>query len=268
LPFYQDSIVAKVLRVADAPTLKRKSMLRRKNVEQLAASSVSSGAAMFGQYDTQDKTDNRDSRPPRAAPRPQPVYSDEPAPANSAPVASTSARRPAPAAPSPKPTAISSSAPAPARDILDFESSTPGGGSSSNKSTGAVPASATPADVDDILDFGSGPSTSSATPAAAQPKGNISDANLAAMMDLDGAPTLSRSELKATKEAKINEQVQKAAEEKQEVWCGDVIPLLYLLWCDNNFSMFIRSGTAERIKSRRTSTQRGFNTTRSCWYVL
>jgi hypothetical protein len=204
LPFYQDSIMAKVLRAADAPTLKRKTVLRRKNMENFASTISNGGAAIFSKPAVNDappvppkKPESRPSSTGSTAKQPErrEVYTDE-APA----AAPASAPTPKQAAPSPA--AKPAPAPAAQADILDFESSP----------RAPAPVSAP---VSDMLDFDDAPAPASA--AAPSTPANISSANLEAMMDLDGTPTLSRAELKAGREDKINDQVQKAVEEKREV---------------------------------------------------
>lgn len=222
LPFYQDSIMAKVLRTNEAITLKRKTVLRRKNMENHSASIVNGGAAVFSRAPESSAAPAPAPRKPETRPvsaKPtvdRTVYSDEtpsappapapkqaPRPASAPGPKPTPAPKPTAAAPAPTPAPVA----APVKDMLgdDFEASV------SSKAS-AKPASSS-APTEDILDFGDGPA-----PAAAKPTSQkSSNADLASMMDLDGAPTLSRAELKANKDDKINSQVQKALEEKQEV---------------------------------------------------
>jgi len=217
LPIYQDSIMAKVLRADQAPTLKRRSMLRRKNMETFGSSIVNGGAAVFSRP-------AHEVQPPAAVPKKaeRPTSSGSAgtnSPAKFQPTtssAATSAKQaPAPASvPKPKSsTAVASSATSPP-DILDFEAS---GGNSAKSAGGAPTASAaTPVSPPaDILDFGDSVDTSSDS-ARLNASAKVSSSNLEAMMDLDGAPTLSRAELKASRESKINDQVQKAVAEKLE----------------------------------------------------
>lgn len=212
LPFYQDFIMAKILRAADVPTLRRKSVLRRKNMEAISASIVTGGAAMFAKHSNETpaappKKPERTAAPPNVPPKPQQdrtVYTDE---------APQSSPRPA-AAPSPSPRPAPASA---SPDILDFEPTNPMTSSSAKAaSAAAAPKPAAAAPVDDILDFDSGPAA--AAPASAK----VSSANLAAMMDLDPTPTLNRAELKANREAEIDDRVQKAVDEKLEVSIGQL----------------------------------------------
>jgi hypothetical protein len=232
LPFYQDSIMAKVLRAADAPTLKRKTVLRRKNMENFASSISNGGAAIFSKQSANDappvppkKQDSSrlSSTASAAKQQDRTAYTDDAPPSASAPTpAPRQAPTPAPRqAPAPSPIAKPAPSPAAAQaDILDFEPSTstsaPAASSAKSASSAASP-KPTPvsAPVSDMLDFDDGPAAVAA-PAPSTPA-NISSANLEAMMDLDSAPTLSRAELKAGREDKINDQVQKAVDEKREV---------------------------------------------------
>lgn len=220
LPFYQDSIMAKVLRTNEAITLKRKTLLRRKNMENFSSSIVNGGAAVFSRPVESTATAaaprKTEVRPVSVKPSvDRSVYSDE-HPAAGAPPAPKQAPRPVSApgpkpTPAPKPVPVAAPAPAaPVKDMLsdDFEAST---------STKAAAKSSAPssAPVDDILDFDEGPAP--APSAAKSTSQKSSNANLESMMDLDGAPSLSRAELKANRDDKINTQVQKALDEKQEV---------------------------------------------------
>lgn len=231
LPFYQDSIMAKVLRTNEAITLKRKTILRRKNMENYSIGNVNGGAAVFSRPVDSAST----SAPPARRPETRPVstkqpparevYTDEPA-TTSAPAAPKPAPKPATApkpTPAPKPVPAASATPAsapppvpaaappaaPVRDMLDddFQPST------SAKASAKPAASPVAAPVEDMLGFDDAP----VQPRSAGASQKSSNVDLASLAGLDGGPSLSRAELKANKDDKINNQVQKALEEKQEV---------------------------------------------------
>lgn len=232
LPFYQDSIMAKVLRTNEAITLKRKTVLRRKNMENYSIGAVNGGAAVFSR-----PAESANAPPPRKPetrpvstkqPPAREVYTDEPV-AASAPPAPKPAPKPATApkpTPAPKPTAAAPAAPAsappsvpvvappaataaPVRDMLDddFQPST------SAKASPKPSPSPVTAPVEDMLGFDDGP----VPPRSAGASQKSSNIDLESLAGLDGGPSLSRAELKANKDDKINNQVQKALEEKQEV---------------------------------------------------
>lgn len=231
LPFYQDSIMAKVLRTDEAITLKRKTVLRRKNMENLSGSIVTGGAAVFSKPEPSPTAPaplprRQESRPvSSSSPKP---YTDETAstkpppvpvkqaPAKQAPPKPALAPKPAPAAKSVPPPVSAPEpalAPTPVKDMLgdDFEASAPSPNTSTKAGAKSAPSSAP---VEDMLDFGDGPAPTVA--ASKNTSQKSSNADLASMMDLDGTPTMSRAELKANKDEKINNQVQKALEEKME----------------------------------------------------
>lgn len=246
LPFYKESIMAKVLRTAEAPSLKRKAVLRRKNMEHMAATIVNGGAASFSK--STEPAAGASSRLPEKRPQSQPtstantsggsknqyernVYPSE-ADATPVPPAKTSGKaapptkpKPAPASkPAAKPAATPAappSAPSPTAaspDILDFDEST--ADSSSSKHSTAAQGKATPvsaAPVSDMMDFEEGPAPQQSQHAQQSGSQKHSNSDLDSMIDLDGAPQMSRAELKATREDKINEQVQKVLDEKLEV---------------------------------------------------
>lgn len=233
LPFYQDSIMAKVLRTNEAITLKRKTLLRRKNVESLAGNLVNGGAAVFSRAPdapaavSAAPTRKSEARPISGNPKP---YSDEPSFSNPPSVSAKQATaqkpvvapKPTPApkpaapavAPAPVPAAVPAAPTPPVKDMLsdDFESSV-----SVSSKAAAKPVPVTVATEEDILDFGEGPASSSAPSKSLPGSQKVSSSNLNSFQDMDGAPTLSRAELKANKDDQINSQVQKALEEKQEV---------------------------------------------------
>ena len=217
LPFYQESIMAKVLRTDEALTLKRKSVLRRKNMEALSSNIVNGGAATFSRgADVPPAAPKRPERPSSTSSvsknaYEREVYSDEPP--TSASSSSTSAKQtPASVPKPPKPDSQ--------KNTQNFDTDQPSQSSAkhvSAASSAKIPAPSVP--VSDILDFDDGPAPSPTPSAASAGMGSakVSNANLDAMMDLDSTPTPNRAELKASKAEKINDQVKKALEEKQEV---------------------------------------------------
>jgi hypothetical protein len=242
LPFYQDIIMAKILRVTDAATLRRKSVLRRKNMEHIASAAFSAGPGVFAKQSaplpkSQPGTANT-APSPRAAP-----YSDSapnnsgaaPAKPASAPQATTNTAPKAPPAP-PKPAAKPAAKPVSAATPPTPPSPSPAAAAAAAESlmdfvgTSSAKTPTTTEAVPDMMNFGS--SSSSAAPSAAPsassqpkkvtPKSSSGDfaatPSSSSMLDLDESTgELNRAELRANKEDKINSQVQKALEEKLEV---------------------------------------------------
>lgn len=232
LPFYKDSIMAKVLRTAEAPTLRRKAVLRRKNMEHLAATIVNGGAAAFSKSAEPAAAPAAPVRKAERKPESQPagassnggsknqydrnVYASDgdaapTPPANSSAKQAQAPPKPAPAA---KPAASPAPAPAPAPaaaspDILDFEPTSPS--SSSQSAPAKAPISAP---VSDMMDFDEGPAPQQVTTPGSR---NVPSSEMSFEIDIDSAPQVSRAELQASRKDKINEQVQKSLDEKQEV---------------------------------------------------
>jgi len=213
LPFYRDSIMAKVLRVNELSTLKRKNLLRRKNMENIANSFVRSSAPppppqqlnRAGSSGTVPSGKNP-YEPPRTAAEPSSVKS-----ANGVSRPSAAGQQQAPQSPAP--------------------ASTKGAATSADTKAAAKPAVPSLVEEEDMVGLGGVHSEATTATAGAGganthssssvPTTSAEPALAAAAVAAPPAPkieesTLDRAELKAAKDSKINDQVRKAVEEKQE----------------------------------------------------